>query len=260
MIIDTHTHIYPHKISNAAVRSISDFYDVEMSLDGTLETLIQKGTEAGVDKFVVHSVATTANQVESINNFIISSVNEYPDRLIGFMTMHPDYKDFEKEMARAVENGLKGIKLHPDFQKFSIDDPKMFPLYEAASGKMPILFHTGDPRYQYSNPYRVAKILDNFPKLQVIGAHFAGWSEWDNAIKDLKGYRLWVDTSSSSHWLSDEKLKELINFYGDDYVMFASDYPMWSAKDELERLYKLKLPESLMEKILYKNATQLLGL
>ncbi len=259
-IIDAHTHIYPHKISEAAVQSIADFYEIPMAADGTLETLLKIGGDAGVTKFLVHSVATVPHQVERINDFLADSVAEYPDKLIGFMALHPDMEDPQKEIDRVMALGFKGIKLHPDFQKFAIDAPKAFPIYEAAQGKLPILFHIGDYRYNYSKPKQLATVLDNFPKLQVIGAHFAGWSEWDDAATYLKNYRLWVDSSSSSYSLPPKKMRKMIDVFGTDFVLFGTDYPMWGPVKELEVLHQLGLTDAELEKIFYQNATELLKL
>ncbi len=259
-IIDAHTHIYPHKISEAAVQSIADFYEIPMAADGTLETLLKIGGDAGISKFLVHSVATVPHQVARINDFLAGSMAEYPDKLIGFMALHPGMEDPGTEIDRAIALGFKGIKLHPDFQKFAIDDPKVFPIYEAAQGKLPILFHIGDYRYSFSHPTQLATVLDNFPKLQVIGAHYAGWSEWEDAAKYLKSYRLWVDSSSSSYSLPPEKIKKMISVFGTDFVLFGTDYPMWAPKREIEILQSLGLTDDELDRIFYKNATELLKL
>lgn len=78
MIIDSHAHIYPDKIAHKAARSIGDFYDIDMDLDGTVDMLLKVGDEAGVDKFLVHSVATTPHQVRSINSFIAKAYRSTP--------------------------------------------------------------------------------------------------------------------------------------------------------------------------------------
>ncbi len=261
MIIDAHAHVYPEKISDAAVQSIADFYDIPVVNNGTLKNLLQKGDEAGIDKFLIHSVATVPAQVPNINNFLASCLREYPDRLIGFMAMHPQYEDIPGEIERAMKLGMKGIKLHPDFQKFAIDDPIAYPIYEAAEGRLPILFHTGDHRYSYSEPYRLANILKKFPKLKVIGAHLGGWSQWDDAAETLAGLKnLWVDSSSTSYAMSAEKFRSLIETFGADRVLFASDYPMWFPGEELKHLQSLGLSNEDMEKILHKNLEDLLGL
>ncbi len=259
MIFDTHAHIYPDKIAEKASKSIEHFYDVSVDNDGRVSTLLELGDRAGIDRFVVHSVATVPEQVESINNFIIKEATEHADRFIGFATLHPDYANPGAEIDRVIAAGLKGIKLHPDFQKFLIDEERAFAIYEAAEGRLPILFHMGDKRYEYSKASRLAAILDRFPKLQVIGAHFAGYSEWEESAKVLQGRGVYVDTSSSLEWISPELARRLIDMYGADKVMFASDYPMWRPEDELKKLSRIPMTDEEREMILYKNAATLLN-
>ncbi|MBQ8781554.1 MAG: amidohydrolase [Oscillospiraceae bacterium] len=260
LVIDAHAHVFPDKIAEKAVEGIGSFYDLKMNFDGKVGTLLETGSAAGVDRFIVQSVATTPHQVESINNFIAESVKANPDRLIGFATIHPDYEDIEGELERVAEMGLKGVKLHPDFQRFLIDDDKAMKIYECIEGKMPLLVHTGDYRYEWSKPERMARVLDAFPKLQVIGAHFGGWSEWEKLKEVYAGRRIWVDTSSSLYELSAEKAMELIEFFGEDYVLFGTDYPMWSAADEIVRINSLPLTDLQKEKIFHLNAERLLGI
>lgn len=260
MIFDTHAHIYPDKIALKATDAIRDFYDIPMDAVGTVSNLLKLSDEAGVTRTLVHSVATTGAQVESINNFILREVKEHSDRLIGFGTMHPDYGDPSKEVDRILAEGLRGIKLHPDFQKFNIDDECMYPLYECVEGRVPVLFHMGDARYGFSKPARLKNILKRFPKLTVIGAHFAGYSEWDLAASVLGDTGIYVDSSSSLAFLTPERAKELVHIYGADRVLFASDFPMWTPADELKRIDALGLTADERDRILYKNACELFGL
>ncbi len=260
MIIDTHAHIFPDKIAEKASVSIGDFYDIPMNLDGKTSTLLKYGDAAGIDKFLVCSVATTAHQVESINHFIADEVKKHNGRFIGFAAMHPDSDKIAEQVDEALTLGLKGIKLHPDFQKFNIDDPKAFAIYEAAEGRMPILIHTGDHRTEFSKPQRLAKVLDRFPKLDVIAAHFGGWSEWDNSVKVLADYKnVFVDTCSSQYALSPERVVELIHSFGIDKVFFGTDYPMWLPEDELRMLRSLPLSDEEFEKIFHLNFERLLA-
>lgn len=259
MIIDAHAHIFPTKIAEKAVEGIGSFYSgLKMNLDGTAETLINSGASAGVSKFIVQSVATTPQQVEGINNFISRSVKAYPDKFIGFAAIHPDYPDIEKELDRAVSLGLKGVKIHPDFQQFNIDDKSAMKIYEIIEGRLPILIHMGDSRYRWSKPARLVKVLEAFPKLEVIGAHFGGWSEWDDAAEILGGRKIRVDTSSSLYALSPKRVRELIDIYGVENVLFGTDYPMWTAAGELEMFEKIPLSDSEREMIFHKNAERLL--
>ncbi len=260
MIIDAHAHIYPDKIAEKAAAGIKGFYGMDVRYDGRLDTLLGEGAAAGVDKFVVQSVATTPEQVKSINDYISDCVKKYPDKLVGFGAMHPDFADKEKEIERVILLGLKGLKLHSDFQKFNIDDERAYPIYEAAEGRLPILFHVGDPRYDFSSPERLLKVVKRFPKLTVIGAHFAGWSCWEKGAELFQHSGIYTDCSSSLYALTPDEAVGIIRKIGAERVMWGTDYPMWDAKEELKRFDRLPLTDHERELILCKNAAELLGL
>ena len=261
-IFDSHIHIYPDKIASKAAQNIGQFYNIEMDSDGTLAHLLDICEKNGIKKCLVHSVATKHDQVPKINDFIYSAVQAHPDMFVGFCTLHPDMdvKETEAELDRVIKMGLRGIKLHPDCQKFRIDDKHAMEMYEVIDGRLPILFHTGDKRFDYSNPDRMKRMALRFPKQRVIAAHFGGYSVWEDAVKTLPGLdNLWVDESSSLPFITPEKAKEYINAYGDDRVFFGTDYPMWDAKDELERFDRIDLTDTQREKILWKNAADFLS-
>lgn len=262
-IFDSHCHIFPDKIASKASANIGGFYGIPMEFDGSVGTLMKLYTEAGVFKCLVQSVATVPEQVAHINDFIAESVKLHPDLFVGFCSLHPHMmkKDIEAEIDRAIGLGLKGIKLHPDFQQFQIDDRSVYNIYEAAEGRLPILFHTGDKRYDYSPPKRLANALKDFPNLTVIAAHFGGWSEWEQGeIYLADNPNVYVDTSSSLYTLSPAKAEEYIKAFTPDRVMFGTDYPMWNVNDELNRMEKLNLSDFDREKIMYKTACKLLNI
>lgn len=260
-IFDAHAHIYPDKIALKASNTIGKFYDIRMHFDGTTQTLLENGEKHGISKHLVHSVATNAHQVTSINNFILSEVALHPDKFIGFATLHQDFENPEEELKRVKEAGLKGVKLHPDFQKFEISSPIMDDAYAAmAELGLPVLFHTGDARYNWSSPAHIPVILKKHPHLKVICAHFGAYSQWGEAAACLKGEGVWVDTSSSFFMISDDEAKKYINLYGEEKVLFGSDYPMWDVGDEIENILRLSLPERQNELIFSKNLETLLSL
>ncbi len=259
MIIDAHAHIFPDKIAARAVKGISEFYDLPMRNDGTVDNLIERGSRAGVDRFIVQSVATVPEQVESINNFICDSVRRYPDKLIGFGTIYPGYGNAKDQIDHIISSGLKGVKLHPDFQHFNIDSPEAYEIYKVVEGKLPVLIHMGDTRYDYSSPERLLNVLKDFPELTVIGAHFAGWSLWDRSTELLKNKNIYVDCSSSLYAMSSEHAERLIRDFGVDRVLWGTDYPMWTADEELELFNKISLTDEEREKILSLNALRMLG-
>lgn len=258
-IIDCHCHIYPDKIADRAVEGISSFYDLPMAYNGRASTLINESNKIGVCHNIIFSVATTPHQVGSINSFIANCVKEGEGRFTGLGSLHPESENISEDIEHIKELGLKGVKLHPDFQKFRIDDEKLFPIYEAcSSGGLPVLLHTGDYRYDFSNPERMARVLRKFPDLTVIGAHFGGWSVWEEATETLSGYdNFYVDTSSSFHWLKKEKAVEIIRKYSAHKVIFGTDFPMWSYEDEYAYFQTLELTEDEKRKILFENAKEL---
>lgn len=255
-----HCHIFPDKIALKAAGAIGNFYDITMAHDGTREKLVSLCGASGVETALVHSVASTASQVEKINDYIAASKELYPELFVGFLTMHPDYENIPAEIKRAREMGLVGVKIHPDMQKFAIDDKKAYPIYEEIAGKIPIQVHTGDPRHDFSHPEMMARVMRDFPKLTVIGAHFGGWSEWQNASEIYKGLdNIFIDTSSSLYQMPPETAARLIREFGVSRCFFGTDYPMWDINEELERFMRVPLTDSEREDILYNNAKNFLN-
>lgn len=261
-IFDAHAHIYPAAIAEKAVGAIGRFYGIPMTGGkGTSEDLIASGSVAGVAHYLVCSAATTPVQVRAINHFIKEECRLHEGLFSGFGTLHPDMEDPEGEVAYMMEQGLKGIKLHSDFQKFAIDDEKVFRLYEVAEGKMPILFHAGDRRYHYSNPSQIAAVAKRFPKLTIIAAHFGGYSEWEDAAEQLADLEnVYFDTSSSLAFIDEEQATKMIRKAGVEKFLFGSDYPMWNHSQEVSRFCRLPLTDEEREQIFSKNLARLLSL
>ena len=206
----------------------------------------------------MHSVATTPGSVESINNFIAEQCRQHPE-FIGFMAMHQDYPEPEKEIERAIGLGLKGMKLHPDTQHVNMDDPRLMNVYEVIEGRLPIVIHTGDYRYDYSHPRRLKRILRTFPNLVVDAAHFGGWSVFDYALEYLEHENCFVDTSSALEFLGPRRTVELVRAYGPDRVMFGSDFPMWSPATEYRMLAAMPFTPEEFEAITWKSAMRFIG-
>ena len=261
-VIDTHCHIYPDKIALKAANGIGAFYDIGMNFDGRLDTLKTVSSKAHVTHSVIFSVATTPRQVRSINNFIAENVKSGAGRFTGLGAMHPDSEDMEGDIEQILALGLKGVKLHPDVQGFPIDDERGRHICALCEKHhLPLLIHCGDYRYDYSNVNRLKPILEDFKDLQVIGAHFAGWSVWENAAEALHGFdNLVVDSSSTFHWVNRETAKKLIRLYSTDRILFGSDFPMWDPRDELAFWEGLQLQDEDYEKVYYKNAQKMFGI
>lgn len=263
-IADAHTHIFPQKIAVKASKSIGDFYDLDMAFPADVDILRENEKKIGTERCLVCSAAVTASQVTSINDFISHECEKARREggliLVGFCAMHPDFEGISEELDRAKELGLVGVKFHHDFQKFDIDDPKAMPMYrEIAKRGMPILFHAGDNRYDYSAPHRIANVMHQIPELTVIASHFGGYQRWHELDVIPKDANIFFDTSSSLDFLPIYRANAIIERFGTEKFMFGTDFPMWDAKEELERFMKLGLSESEREDVLYNNFRKLFG-
>jgi len=257
-IFDFHSHAYPEKVAIKSVDFLNNYYKVNCQGSGTMDDLLDSARSGGVGYLLVHAVATKPTQVENVNNWIAAHLSE---NIFGFGTINPAYEGgILKELDRIRSLGLRGLKLHPDFQGYYVDDPSMDIIYKAIEGKMPVLIHTGDKNTDFTSPRRLANVLDRYPNLTVISAHLGGYSEWDEAEKYIIGRNCYIDTSSSIWALPKERAVNIIRKHGVDKVLFGTDYPLTRHKDELERFLSLGLTEEENNKILFENAKRLLGL
>ncbi len=261
-VIDSHCHIYPEKIASKAVGATDKFYDVKSHGEGTVAHLMERCCAEGVDHAIVQSVATTPKQVKSINEFISHEVSQSDGFLTGLGTLHIDSEDMSGDIEHLMQLGLKGVKLHPDIQRFAVDDRRLWEMYEICQAqRLTMLVHTGDYRYDFSNPDRVINVLNTFPDLKFIGAHYGGWSVWDEASKKLCDFEnFYVDCSSSFGFSKQADFKEITLRYGVDKVLFGTDYPMWGLKEELKNFFSLGLDENSNRKILSENAKKLFNI
>lgn len=261
MIIDTHCHIYPDKIAKKASISMSDFYSIKCNYDGTLAKLTELQRNAGINHTVIQSVATVPGQVSAINRFLSATVAEGGGQFTALGALHPLSPDIETDFRLIKELGLKGVKLHADIQQIAINDRRCYKIYELCEGVLPILMHTGDYRYNYSNPDNLVPVLKDFKNLTVIGAHFGGWSLWEEAASKLNKFdNLYVDTSSTLGFTNAEFVHKCINSYNIDRILFGVDYPVFDPVSEIQALLSLNLSQQEYDKIFYQNAALLYGI
>lgn len=263
-IFDIHTHTYPEAIAEKAVTSLNAFYEFVSEGKGTYAELAENSRENGVVGMLLFSVATNPHQVQKVNDSIAALAERSRSEgfeTVGFAGMHQDYPDFAAEIDRAESLGLRGVKIHPDIQGIDIDSPRMMGLYEIVEGRMPVYFHVGDNRekYRFSEPKKLARVLDRFPKLEVVAAHLGGYGVWDDAINELAGRpNVWYDTSSAVWAITPERAGEIIKKLGVDRVMFGTDYPVKNTAGEIERFLKIDLTEKEREDIFCNNAKRFL--
>ena len=123
MIIDFHTHTYPDEIVKATIEKLEKVSGVSAHTDGTAAGLAISSEDAGIDYSLVLPVATSAHQVQKINEVAYKTNLSTPrKRLMSFGGIHPDSPDVKRVIRGIASLGIKGIKLHPDYQNTFFND------------------------------------------------------------------------------------------------------------------------------------------
>jgi hypothetical protein len=255
---DVHTHIFHPKISAKVVRQLDSHYHIPPIGTGEYEDLQPRLEKAGISWCCAHSAATAPEQVIPANRWA-ASLKSIPG-IIPFGTMHPGFTDWEAELAFLADHRVPGIKLHPDFQGFRLDDPALLPLFAAMQGQFTLMVHVGDvlpPELNPSCPWKIAAIKRRYPKLQIIAAHFGGYRHWQYVIEALSGLEIYFDTSSSLFAIPQGLLEQIFRAFPQQRFLFGSDYPLFDPGAEMQRLqYRLHLTDTQLENIL-SNANNL---
>ncbi|MBQ6809344.1 MAG: amidohydrolase family protein [Clostridia bacterium] len=260
MIIDFHVHTFPDKLAPKVIPKLAEMAGIEPQTDATVSDTLAKMKEWGVDRAVLLNIATAPTQQTTINN-VSSENNRLPFYTFG--SVHPDAEDKIDELKRIKKLGIYGIKLHPEYQNFFIDDEKALPIYEECQALgLPITFHAGcDLGFEppvHATPDRMRKIIDMFPNLTVIAAHFGGYRCWDMVDHFLVGKNIYFDTSFTANEIDPMRMKEMILRHGTDKVLFASDCPWKKMSDSIDHIEKMGLTAADSERIFYKNALEIL--
>ncbi|MBR5423351.1 MAG: amidohydrolase family protein [Clostridia bacterium] len=252
--IDFHSHVYPPAIARKATVATCDFYDLVSPYVGTPEEKRALDGASGITHSLILPVAVLPRLVRSCNLYAAETAKKDP-HFIAFGTVHAADENITDELAGFEELGLCGVKLHPDMQRFNIDDERLFPLYDAVQGKLPVMFHSGDFRTQYSRPARIRRVMDMFPRLTVIAAHLGAWSLQEEAFPLLKDKEnLFVDTCSSMSHMAKERAMKYIRGYGVERVFFGSDYPVEDPVYQIKVLETMPLTDDEKERIAHLNA------
>ena len=227
-IIDAHTHVFPDHIAERAVKQLTGRSGETACLDGTVAGLERSMTENGISISVTQPVSTKPSQTPAVNSFAIE-LSARPS-LVNFGTLHPDYVENASEIQRLENAGIKGVKFHPDYQEFFVDEERMFPLYrQMAEAKLIAFFHAGVdiglPPPVHCTPERLAKVLDQVPDLTVVAAHFGGFKMWDDVERHLIGRNLWLDTSFTLAWFPAERFVKMARRHGIEKILFGTDSP-----------------------------------
>jgi hypothetical protein len=262
-IIDFHTHAFPDALAPKAMKKLlEEAPGAKAFLDGTIKSLLESMDRNSISISVLCCIATTPEQFTPIFNWCKKVQTE---RLIMFPSIHPADAKWKERIAIIKAEGFKGIKMHPYYQDFRLDEDRMLPIYEEiAKNDLMLVAHTGydiafakDTR---ANCQSILKVTETFPKLKFVTTHLGAWQQWDEVERELASKHVYMETSWSLEYLSPEQARRIILNQPADCVLFGTDSPWTDQGKTISLLKALKLPEDLERKIFNGNASALLGL
>lgn len=261
-VIDFHTHVFPDELASSAIATLeAEGHGVKASFPGTVDGLLAEMERAGIEMAVTQPVATRPSQVRSINDWAAATAS---DRIVPFGAMHPDLEDAPAEIERMAGLGIKGFKMHSEYQRFLPDEERLDPVYTtAADAGLIILFHAGldigIPTLR-GTPEAFARMLDRHPRLRVVLAHMGGFRLWERVREALVGRDVYFDTSYTLGYLAPEEFVDLARAHGMQRVLFGTDGPWTDIADELAAVRASGLSDDELDGVLAGNAEELLGL
>lgn len=262
MIVDFHTHMFPDKIAGRTIDFLAGVCKTAPFTDGTYEGLKRETVSSGVDISVALPIVTNPGQFKSVNEFA-SHYQEAP--VISFGSVHPEAGDYKEQLRHIKSLGLRGIKLHPDYQEVYFNDIRYKRIVSYASElELIISVHAGaDPKCPediHCTPRMSAEVIDEVRPPKLVLAHMGGNEQWDEVEEYLVGKDVFFDTGVVLDRMSEEQFLRIVKNHGTDKVLFATDSP-WSGQKEFLRILKdMPLEEQVREALMGGNACRLLGL
>jgi len=279
LIIDFHTHTFPEKIAPATIKKLEGAAHIRACVDGTQKSLLTSMDRAGIDLSVVLPVATSARQVTKVND--VSAALNGRGNVLYFGCIHPDLEDWEQELKRIADLGLKGVKLHPVYQGVDIDDIRYLRILDkCAQLGLIVVTHAGEdigfPDRENCVPAMIRRAVKAVGPVKLVAAHMGGWRCWDEAVDFLADTDVCIDTSFSlgrlnslgdgyytdtqQKLLDPERFCAIVRSFGSHRVLLGTDSPWGGQTEHLADFNALPLTETEKERILGRNAAQLLGL
>lgn len=263
-MIDFHTHIFPEKIAKSTLDFLESRCHIHPYTNGMASGLYRSTRDAGLDFSVIMPVVTKPSQFESINRFA-ASLQNVQEGLLSFGGIHPDQENYKEKLRQIADMGMKGIKLHPDYQQVMINDIRYKRIISYASELgLIISVHAGfDPGYPecVHCPPRLAKeMLRDVRPTKLILAHMGGYRRWDEVEEYLIGEAVWFDTAAVLGEMPDEQFIRMVRNHGVSRILFGTDSPWAGQKEFVAYLNRLPLTDEEKQCIFRKNGEALLGI
>lgn len=268
MVIDFHTHVFPEKIAARTIQTLENRSHIKAAANGTLKGLCTSMKRENIDYSVVLPVVTKPAQFDSINEYAASINNT--EGILSFGGIHPENNNISERLSYIKSLGLKGIKLHPDYQDTYIDDERYIEiLKECIRLDLCCVIHAGLdiglPTPIHCPPDRAYIMLQEVLKdcnkdSKIVLAHVGGHLQWRLVEELLVGQNVYFDLSFCLNMIEKDQLLRIIENHGSDRILYATDSPWSGQKEMVDFVKSLPLDTEDIENILYKNALKLLDM
>jgi predicted TIM-barrel fold metal-dependent hydrolase len=291
MIVDVHTHAPRHRTPPPQIESkLSGLWrpDQTTSTAHTWDDYI--AGVAPVDRAIVFNIAADPREpvpedgqliyrTPEVNDDTAAIVRAYPEKLIGFLTVHPHDPNALDELDRCVnELGMRGIKFGPNYQHFHPLSEEAYRVFRRAEELgLPILFHTGTSPVQfaeldYAHPRHIDTVAMAFPKMRMILAHMSHPWQIECFIVIRKHPNVFADISANFYrpWSCYNAFRHATEWGVLHKLLFGSDFPIATPQETLDSLSRVNdviagtglppVPQDELDKIPYRDSLALLGL
>lgn len=290
MIVDVHTHTPRPRRTAPDGATLGESPGARLRPDGDYhpptDEAYLKAMEV-VDRALVFDIAGDPTDetpsswllAPECNDLTAAFVARHPDKLIGFMSVHPRDPQVLEEMERCYYDlGLKGIKMGCNFQNFDPNGEEAARVFKPAEEMgLPILFHTGTCKVQFADldwahPRHMDRVAMRFPRLKIILAHMGHPWHLDAITVIRKHPNVYADVSGQFYrpWAHYNLMRLATEWSVFPKMLFASDYPVATPEETMagmrgvnamiEGTHLPPVPLDEMEKMIYRNSLELLGL
>ena len=275
--IDSHVHVTPEDISANWHRYaekepyFSLLSHSRINKYASAQDVIQALDMDGFDKAVVFGFAfTDIGLCRYVNDYVIESIKQYPDRLIGFMVAPPGSRGFEKEIERCHKAGLRGLgELFPEGQGFDIADAhRTSALAEVCTEfNLPVLIHANEPVGHYypgktnTGLRALEQFIENNADLKIVLAHWGGGLFFYETMGEVrkKCRNVYYDTAATPLLYSPDIYRAACSLGISDKIFFGSDFPLLSHSRCIETIFSSGISPAEQQLILGCNIQRLLN-
>ena len=231
-----------------------------MDAEGVSKAVIFGFPWAGAERFRRH------------NDYILESVQKYPDRLIGFCCFDPLSPKAPVEAERCLKEGLSGIgelAFYGEGLRPSNIAGLRVVMELARAHDVPVMLHTNEPvghSYPGKSPITLDQIygfIKAYPENRIVLAHWGGglffYALMKKEVKEVLR-DVWFDTAASPFLYTPEIYRIAGEVAGFERILFGSDYPLLAPSRYLEDIRAAGLTSENVTALTGENAARLLGL